>query len=159
MVRNNENLIKKLGDKLGVLSSEDIEKLNNVNEIEFMSNSSRRTDILNIATDLKNQKKKLEMIESLKHTLLRNDDIKFKDEDNVVNFREIEFKNLKNNLILLFAAIAKKKLKKEKVLKILKFFRTISSHDKRGITPNQEILFKIMKNEAYGKSLIMKIIM
>lgn len=124
-----------------------------------MSNLIKKNDLLNVATELKNQKKKLEIIESLKHTLLKNDDILFTDQDNIKNYKDIEFKNLKNNLILLFADIAKKKLKKDKVLKILKFFRTISSYDKRGITPNQEILFKIMKNEAYGKNLIMKMIM
>ncbi len=159
LVRNNENLMKKIGEKLSVLTEGDIEKLNKVYEYEINSNSPRKNDLLSVAAELKNQKKKNEIIENIKSTILKEDNFKMKDSESLLDFRELEFKNLRNNLLLFFATIAKKNCKKEKMLKILKFYRTICSHANRGITPNQEILFKIMKPEAYGKCMIMKIMM
>ena len=60
-------------------------------------------------------------------------------------------------MILLFAAISKKTYKKERNIRLLKFFRTICSHQKRGITSNQEALSKIFKNESYLKAFLIKI--
>lgn len=147
LVRNNEFIMKKVSESLGSLSLQAIEKLSGILEMELANQedaASKDSSIAVIANTLKLTTKKNDLIKQFINQL--------SEENN-----EEDFKTMKNNLILLFAAIAKKTYKKERNLRLIKFFRTICSHQKRGITSNQEILSKIFKNDSYQKAIMVPI--
>lgn len=160
--------MKKVSSVLGSLSLSSIEKLSSILEMELTNQEdvSKEANIVSIANNLKIKMKKNELIEEFIQTISQENAAgnyfnKSKtlslDLNNERAQYEEEFKQMKNNLILLFAAIAKKTYKKERNIKLLKFFRTICSHQKRGITSNQEVLSKIFKNEAYHRAFLIKI--
>lgn len=160
--------MKKVSRILSSLSLSSIDKLSSILEMELANQEdvSKDANILTIANNLKLKLKKNELIEafiqqiseenltgSYTRSISITNNIK---PDRVQN--EEEFKEMKNNLILLFAAIAKKTYKKERNLRLIKFFRTICSFQTRGITSNQEVLSKIFKNDSYHKALLIKVI-
>lgn len=159
--------MKKVSSVLGSLSLSSIEKLSSILEMELTNQEdvSKDANIVSIANNLKIKMKKNELIEEFIQMISQENAAgnfnKSKtlslDLNNERAQYEEEFKQMKNNLILLFAAIAKKTYKKERNIKLLKFFRTICSHQKRGITSNQEVLSKIFKNEAYHRAFLIKI--
>lgn len=173
LVRNNETIIKKVNESLSSLSPSALEKLSLILEMEISNQEeiAKDADIIVIANTLKQKMKKNEMIEqfvkliseennkgiSLYHSMNVSDQFNSQNGKTDCYLYEEEFKQMKNNLILLFAAIAKKNYKKERNIRLLKFFRTICSHQKRGITSNQEILSKILKNDSYHKAFLVKI--
>lgn len=167
MVKNNEIIMKKIGKILGSLSLSSIEKLSAILEMELCNQEDNYKDanILSIANNLKIKMKKNELIEEFIAQIMEENTMGSLQKSRVISMDisnekaqyEDEFKQMKNNLILIFAAIAKKTYKKERNIKLLKFFRTICSYQKRGVTSNQEVLSKIFKNESYHKAFLIKV--
>ena len=160
--------MEKISKVLASLGSTLIEKLSAIIEMEISNQEdmSKDANIVSIANNLKQKIKKNELIEDFikqladenSKGLLRKSNFQLSmditsDRSQIEN----EFKHMKNNLILLFAAIAKKTYKKERNIRLLKFFRTICSYQKRGITRNQEVLSKILKNDSYHLAFLIKI--
>ena len=172
--------MKRVSKNLASLSPSAIERLSLILEMELSNQEElvKDANLATIASTLKQKIKKAEMIEQFINQLSEeraatitvfNSNLHLHKESTALeNFNsqsgkndrigyEEEFKHLKNNLIMLFAAIAKKTYRKERNIRLIKFFRTICSHLKRGITSNQEILSKIFKNESYHKAFLVKI--
>lgn len=159
--------MKKIGKILGSLSLSSIEKLSSILEMELCNQDDNYKDanILSIANNLKIKMKKNELIEEFITQIMEENTMGSLQKSRVISMDisnekaqyEEEFKQMKNNLILIFAAIAKKTYKKERNIKLLKFFRTICSYQKRGVTSNQEVLSKIFKNESYHKAFLIKV--